>query len=66
MFEKAANRAIQNFKRTLKEETIQCLDSYLPTLVGFASVIVYLGFTLTSPSKPVSQQIVINNYFLGK
>lgn len=65
MFEKFKKRAVENIKGTIKEETSQCVDDLLPTLVGLASLGLFIFCNLSTP-KPITRSIVINNYYFGR
>lgn len=65
MFERFKKRTVENVKGVLKEETFKCVDDLLPTLVGVASVALYIFCNVSTP-KPVSQSITINNYYIWR
>lgn len=65
MFEKFTKRAMENAKRTLKEEVVQCVDDLLPTVVGIASITLLI-FANIPPQKHVAQQLIINNFYIGR
>lgn len=65
MFEKLSRRLVKDAGRTIKEEAVKSLDDHLDLLVGLASIAFILLVNAPSP-KPVSQSIIINNYYLGR
>lgn len=69
MFEKITRKvrqgAMEDAKRTLKEETSKFADDIFPTVVGIA-YITLLIFSAVPPQKFAAQQIIVNNYFIGR
>lgn len=69
MFEKFTRKltkgAVEDAKRTVKEEISKCADDLLPTVVGVASIVLFI-FANVPPQKLQSQQIIVNNYYFGR
>lgn len=69
MFEKITRKltkgAVADAKRTIKEEAIKCADDLLPAVVGIASITLLL-LASVPPQKLATQQIVINNFYIGR
>lgn len=69
MFDKFTRKikkgAVEDVKRTIKEEAIKCADDILPQLVGIASIaLIVLSAVL--PQKLQTQQIIINNFYFRR
>ena len=69
MFEKVARKltkgAVEDVKRTVKEEAVKCADDLFPAVVGVASIALLL-LANVPPQKLATQQIVINNFYMGR
>lgn len=69
MFEKIVRKvkqgAMEDAKRTLKKETSKLADDILPQLVGIAYVALLI-FSAVPPQKLAAQQVIVNNYFIGR
>lgn len=69
MFEKVIRKvkqgAVEDAKRILKEETSKLADDIFPAVVGIA-YITLLVFSAVPPQKLAAQQIIVNNYFIGR
>lgn len=57
--------AVEDVKRTVKEETIKCADDLLPTVVGIASLALLLLASIP-PQKAMPSTITINNFYFGR
>ena len=62
---KLSTRAVDDVKRTVKEESVKCADDLLPAMVGIASIALLL-LANVPPQKLATQQIVINNFYIGR
>lgn len=69
MFEKFTKKltkgAVEDAKRTLKEEVSKCADDLLPTVVGIASIALIL-LASVPPQKALPTQVIINNYYFRR
>lgn len=65
MFEKLARKVVKKTTKVVKQEAAECLDDNLSILVGCASLIFLVIANCQTP-KPVSSNITINNYYLGR
>lgn len=69
MFEKITRKltkgAVEDAKGIIKEEAIKYADDLLPTVVGIASIALLL-LANVPPQKLTTQQIVINNFYIGR
>lgn len=69
MFEKFTKKfkkgAVEDAKRTIKEEASKCADDLLPTVVGVASIALILLASIP-PQKALPTQVIINNYYFRR
>lgn len=69
MFEKFARKltkgAVENAKRTVKEEVSKSADDLLPTVVGVASLVLLI-FANVPPQKLAPSTVTINNYYFRR
>ena len=57
--------AVEDVKRTVKEEVVKCTDDLLPTVVGIASIAL-LFLASVPPQKLAAQTTTINNFYFGR
>lgn len=69
MFEKITRKltkgAMEDAKRTIKEEAFKYADDLLPTVVGVASIVLLI-FASVPPQKALPTQIIVNNYYFRR
>lgn len=69
MFEKFTKKltkgAVEDTKRTVKEELSKSADDLLPTVVGIASIALIL-LASVPPQKALPTQVIINNYYFRR
>lgn len=57
--------AVEDVKRTVKEEAVKCADDLLPTVVGIASLVLLL-LANVPPQKAIPSTITVNNFYFGR
>ena len=69
MFEKLTRKvrqgAVEDIKRTVKEEAVQLANDIFPTVVGIAYIMLLI-FSAVPPQNLAAQQVIVNNYFIGR
>lgn len=62
MFDKFKRKAVENYKRTVKEQVIQCMDDTAPIIFGLVSVVVIVVNCIPQ-AKPAATMLTVNNYY---
>lgn len=57
--------AVEDVKRTFKEETIKCADDLFPTVVGITSITLLL-LANVPPQKVAPSTITVNNFYFRR
>lgn len=62
---KITKQVVENAKETVKEEVSKSADDILPTVVGLATLGIFLFINMPS-QKLTTSTITINNYYFGR